>query len=229
MSHQTEDFRDEVKKEFQLERMILFSDAVFAIVITLMAIEIKLPEGAHLGTTMSNAHALHLLVPAITAYVISFFVIGAIWYRHLRLFSILKDYDKGLVIHNLALLFFIGLFPFTASLFTHAQGSVLAYTLYLGMIYCCLVAQLLLQRYILVRRPGLCVNTDLSEHKRLYQRTQVLTISFGISIALIFLTRQLITDPEMKTMATWWIFLVPLSVRIFAKKKPKAAAVAAKD
>ena len=37
--------QDEIKKEFQLERMILFSDAVFAIVITLLAIELKLPEG----------------------------------------------------------------------------------------------------------------------------------------------------------------------------------------
>lgn len=36
--------KDEIKKEFQVERMILFSDAVFAIVITLMAIEIKIPE-----------------------------------------------------------------------------------------------------------------------------------------------------------------------------------------
>jgi uncharacterized membrane protein len=36
--------REEIRKEFQVERMILFSDAVFAIVITLMAIEIRFPE-----------------------------------------------------------------------------------------------------------------------------------------------------------------------------------------
>lgn len=39
-----ETIKDEVKQEFQVERMILFSDAVFAIVITLMAIEIRLPH-----------------------------------------------------------------------------------------------------------------------------------------------------------------------------------------
>lgn len=228
MSTSDQDFRDEVKKEFQLERMILFSDAVFAIVITLMAIEIKLPEGSHLGSTISKSHALHLLLPAVTAYAISFFVIGAIWYRHLRLFSVLKDYDRGLVVHNLALLFFIGLFPFTASVFTHAHGSVFAYGLYLGMIYCCLLAQLLLQRYILVRRPALRVTTDLSEHLRLYQRAKVLSIAFGVSITLILITLSLTTDPDMRSMATWWILLVPISVRLFAKRKPKAA-LAAKD
>ncbi|MGL1204094.1 TMEM175 family protein, partial [Vibrio parahaemolyticus] len=43
MHEEKEMTRTEIKKEFQLERMILFSDAVFAIVITLMAIEIRLP------------------------------------------------------------------------------------------------------------------------------------------------------------------------------------------
>lgn len=45
MSTEKEEFisESEIKKEFQVERMILFSDAVFAIVITLMAIDIKIP------------------------------------------------------------------------------------------------------------------------------------------------------------------------------------------
>lgn len=223
MSHEKESLRDEVKKEFQLERMILFSDAVFAIVITLMAIEIKMPEGASLGRTIGKTRALHHLLPAIAAYAISFFVIGAIWYRHLRLFSVLKDYDRGLVVRNLALLFFIGLFPFSASVFTHAHGSILAYALYLGMIYCCLLAQFVLQRYILVQRPALCVTTDLTEHRRQFQRTKVLMITFGVSIVLIFITLRFITDPELKPMATWWILLVPLSARLFARKKKAVA------
>lgn len=39
-----QELEDDIKKEFQLERMILFSDAVFAIVITLMAMEIHIPD-----------------------------------------------------------------------------------------------------------------------------------------------------------------------------------------
>ncbi|HMC97610.1 MAG TPA: TMEM175 family protein [Flavobacteriales bacterium] len=219
MSEHKENLREEVKREFQLERMILFSDAVFAIVITLMAIEIKLPEGLHLGANIGTTRALHLLLPAILAYAISFFVIGAIWYRHLRLFSVLKDYDGGLVFRNLALLFFIGLFPFSVSLFTHAKGSALSYGLYLGMIYCCLVAQFVLQRYILLSRPGLRSGVDISEHLHRLHRTTVLVIAFGVSITLIFTTRHFLTDPDTKNMATWWILLVPLSVRLFAEKK----------
>jgi uncharacterized membrane protein len=74
---------NEIRKEFQLERMILFSDAVFAIVITLMAIEIKLPEteGSHsVDWTLS---IFYLLAPTFLAYCLSFFFIGTSWYQHL--------------------------------------------------------------------------------------------------------------------------------------------------
>ena len=42
----------------------------------------------------------------------------------------LKDYDRGLVVHNLELLFFIGLFPFSASVVSHGQGSPIPFTIY---------------------------------------------------------------------------------------------------
>ena len=44
MNKEGKEIKEEIRKEFQLDRMILFSDAVFAIVITLMAIEIRLPH-----------------------------------------------------------------------------------------------------------------------------------------------------------------------------------------
>ncbi len=94
--------------------MILFSDAVFAIVITLMAIEIHLPETPEGFTDASLLRAIFHLIPVILAYSVSFFF--------MKIFSLLKDYDKGLVIRNLLLLFFIGLFPFSASVVTKANG-----------------------------------------------------------------------------------------------------------
>ena len=118
--------REEIKKEFQLERMILFSDAVFAIVITLMAIEIKIPETERL-TDQTLAKALVHLLPTLTAYIASFIFIGAIWYQHLKMFSLLKDYDKGLVVRNMLLLFFVGLFPFSASIITRGKGQMIPF------------------------------------------------------------------------------------------------------
>lgn len=51
------------------------------------------------------------------------------------------------------------------------------------------------------------------------QRSKVLAIDFGVSIGMIFLTQRFITDRDLKSMATWWIVLVPISARIFGKKK----------
>jgi uncharacterized membrane protein len=168
--------KDEIKKEFQVERMILFSDAVFAIVITLMAIEIKIPEtNERLAGDLLQRELIHLL-PVIGAYVVSFFFIGSIWYQHLKIFSVVKDYDKGLVVRNLLLLFFVGLFPFTASLLTRTKGASIAFFIYLGIILCCMISQFLLQHYIIIKRPALRVNTNLEAHLQELKRKKILLI-----------------------------------------------------
>ena len=68
---------NELKKEFQLERMILFSDAVFAIAITLLVIEIKVPEIEKAELTEGRLlHALARLIPKFFGFAISFMFIS---------------------------------------------------------------------------------------------------------------------------------------------------------
>ena len=75
----------EEKKEFQLERIILFSDAVFAIAITLLVLEIKVPEiEGHTDIDLLNT-LLHL-TPKFIGFFVSFFVIGQNWVVHHKLF-----------------------------------------------------------------------------------------------------------------------------------------------
>jgi len=220
MATENEEFREEVRKEFQLDRMILFSDAVFAIVVTLMAIEIRLPESEDGAVHLSEA--LVYLLPVFTAYIASFSFIGAIWYQHLRVFGLLKDYDRGLVVRNLILLFMVGLFPFGVTVITHAKGSELGLAVYAIIILACLVAQYALQYYILVQRPGLCIRCDLSEQRQALHRRKVAILSVSASMALILATQSLATDPNVRVFAFWWILLVPISVRLFARKKTVA-------
>ncbi|MGC4041621.1 MAG: TMEM175 family protein [Flavobacterium sp.] len=170
--------REEIKKEFQLERMILFSDAVFAIVITLMAIEIKIPEDAEL-TDATFFKAMHHLVPTLLAYIVSFGFIGTIWYQHLKMFSLLKDYDKGLVVRNMILLFFIGLFPFSATIITRPRGQMLPFFMYLFMILFCVIAQYILYHYI-INNNTIRLNTDLTEHKKDLHKRKVAVIGFSV-------------------------------------------------
>src|SRR5882757_9798161 len=95
-----------LEKEFELERLILFSDAVFAIAITLLVIDIKFPE-VHEGESRTLEKLLRPTLFEFGAFAFSFFVIGRAWSEHLKICRHLKKYDQGLINRNLLFLFFI--------------------------------------------------------------------------------------------------------------------------
>lgn len=66
----------DIKREFQLERVILFSDAVFAIIITIMVLEIKLPEGMRHASAEKLEESFIELLPKLAAYIFAFFITG---------------------------------------------------------------------------------------------------------------------------------------------------------
>src|SRR5579863_1392221 len=97
--------QNELKKEFQLERMIFFSDAVFAIAITLLAIDLKIPEiSKKLITEEKLDSTLVELIPRFISFLISFFLIGNFWMTHHRMFGFVVNYSRKLLVVNLFLL-----------------------------------------------------------------------------------------------------------------------------
>lgn len=115
MSHQHHDIF-ESRKQFQLERMILFSDAVFAIAITLLIIEIKIPHFEHQPTQHELIEGLLEKLPDFIGFIISFVVIGQFWSNHHKLFGYITDFTPGLSWLNLLLLFWVVLMPFSSYL-----------------------------------------------------------------------------------------------------------------
>jgi uncharacterized membrane protein len=156
------DAEDEIKKEFQLERLIFFSDAVFAIIITIMVLDVKLPDIAQAGEAASK-NAFIQILPKLIAYIISFFAVGSIWMRHLRIFSFLKDYDTPLIALNLLFLFSVSLFPFALS-FVFSSTQVMHYTwgvyTYMGIVYFTVFTQTLLVGYLVKHKETLCVKSN---------------------------------------------------------------------
>lgn len=216
--------REEVRKEFQLERMILFSDAVFAIVITLMAIEIRLPgHGAHENDTQLLEDLKHLL-PVIIAYAVSFCFIGMMWYKHLQLFSLLKDYNRNLVVCNMVFLFCIGLFPFSASLVGgNTSGIQTPLFVYMGIIALCKTAQHVLNEYI-IRHPELRLNTNLDDEVRKLKKGRFITIMLLAMFVLVGITNIMIADPGQKPLAMMWMLIFPFAQRIYKKINPAVEA-----
>ena len=116
---------NELRKEFQLERLILFSDAVFAIAITLLVIEIKIPELHDHVSDKALLKELGHLIPKFVGYFISFILIGIYWTVHHRIFSYVINYDAKLLRLNLFFLFFIALMPFSTGFYSEYGGSEL--------------------------------------------------------------------------------------------------------
>jgi uncharacterized membrane protein len=90
-------------------RLEAFSDGVFAVAITLLALNLTLAGPGH-GTSLSHQIGTHW--PAFVAYLISFFTIGIIWVNHHALIQTVKTVDRTLLFLNLVLLLFVVLIPF---------------------------------------------------------------------------------------------------------------------
>lgn len=99
-----------------LERIVFFSDAVMAIAITLLAVDIRVPDLPPPEAAAELAFRLGELNPQIISFVISFVVIGIYWMAHHRYFAMIRDYDNRLIMINLLFLMFIAAMPFIASL-----------------------------------------------------------------------------------------------------------------
>ena len=98
------------KQDSALERIIFFSDAVIAIAITLLAINLKIPQSADGHFSMQ---ALRDSAPSFAAFLISFLSIGHFWTIHHRIFNNASGYDPQLMWLNLFWLICITLLPFS--------------------------------------------------------------------------------------------------------------------
>jgi uncharacterized membrane protein len=98
------------------ERLVFFSDAVFAIAITLLIIEVRLPDLPRGATEDQLREALGALIPKVFAYVLSFATIGLYWLAHWRRFRYVARVNERLVAINLVLLGFVAFIPFPTAL-----------------------------------------------------------------------------------------------------------------
>ena len=101
-------------EELALERIVFFSDAVIAIAITLLVIDIRLPEIT--GPAAEELpRALLALWPRYLGFVVSFLVVGSYWFGHHRIFRAVRRYDDLLIWLNLVFLLCIAFIPFASS------------------------------------------------------------------------------------------------------------------
>ncbi len=215
----------EIKKEFQLERVILFSDAVFAIIITIMVLDIRLPEGLRHADAITIKRAFVQLIPKILAYGLSFFLVSKFWREHLKMFSILKDYDSKLLAYNLLYLFSISLYPFAVSLVSgntdleSMQFTWAGYT-YVGIFLFSTFSQTLMATYLVNNQHKLCYNVSNLDSILTYKARRlnyfIIPIMISIMVAISYLALQPVF--AIYTLALYGIAMSRISKKYYPKK-----------
>ncbi|GAA0728268.1 TMEM175 family protein [Sphingomonas japonica] len=115
---------DEDRDKQGLERTTFFSDAVFAIAMTLLIVEVKLPHIPH-ATGEELGQALLNLIPNYIGFLVSFSVLGRFWIVHHEVMGVLKGTNRRLIAVNLLLLLAVAFMPFpTAVISEHVQLRV---------------------------------------------------------------------------------------------------------
>jgi uncharacterized membrane protein len=104
-----------IKTDHPLERLVFFSDAVFAIAITLLVIEIHPPHLPRGSADELHLQVLAQLIPAFLGYFISFWVIGNFWMGHHRAFSLASHYHPRILGWNMSLLAVVAFMPFATA------------------------------------------------------------------------------------------------------------------
>jgi len=127
-----------------VHRSEALTDGIYAVAMTLLVIELKLPEHGADGL----AHALVHLLPKVLAWVISFFVLAIFWFGHHRAFSYVRRADGKLVALTVVQLAFVSLMPFSSALVGEHGRDLLSQIIYSLNMFALAVAALLTWSHI---------------------------------------------------------------------------------
>ncbi|MER6535622.1 TMEM175 family protein [Streptomyces sp900105755] len=180
------------------ERLSMLGDAVFAIAITLLALDITVPEGLR---DSEVPHALRELLPAIGAYLLSFAVIGVLWLTQHALFRMIATVDRWLLYLYFALLAVAAALPFPTKLISEYGETAAATACYSGSI--ALSLGFLGAMYLrLLAAPALAVTgTDPAELRASVRRSALHVLVFVTAIPLAF------WSPGLAKY--WWLMVIP--------------------
>lgn len=122
---------------FAKSRVEAFSDGVFAIIVTLLVLEIKVPHLAHPESVRELSEALTALLPKIMSWVISFLIVCVIWVNHHRILSQVEHLTHGFFWLNALLLLWCSFIPFPTALLGDYFSNPLA-----AFVFGCILAMM---------------------------------------------------------------------------------------
>jgi uncharacterized membrane protein len=177
-------------------RLEAFSDGVIAILITIMVLELKVPE--HDG---ADWHALQPLLPVFLAYVLSFIFVGIYWNNHHHLLHACTKVNGKVLWANLHLLFWLSLVPFVTHWMGRNHNAPLPTAIYgVVLLFAGIAFTILAHTLVSLHGPDSMLATAFGSD--LKGKLSVLLYAFAIPLAFV---HQLIADAIYVGVALMWL------------------------
>ncbi len=157
------------------DRLTAYSDAVFAVIVTIMVLELKAPDEAAFS-------ALWPLWPTAISYVVSYLFIAIIWINHDYLMRFVGPPTLGLIWINFVHLFTVSLLPFATAWVARTRLASAPVAVYAALFVCIDIAYNVFEREVLAQTEG----HHLSERMRRMARRR------SLSVLAIFITAMLV-------------------------------------
>jgi uncharacterized membrane protein len=169
-------------------RIEAFSDGVIAIIITIMAFDLKVPELREPFSNQDVWSALLTVIPKLSSYMLSFIVVAILWLNHHSLFDKLPHSTSKLVWYNMFLLFAMSLIPMPTS-FLAAHPFLPEAVMFYGFILCLnSFGFLLLRRYVEIEAKLLSYNPIIHRSNRASVLLYLLSVPLAfVSVYFSFL------------------------------------------
>ena len=157
-------------------RLLAMTDGVVAIIITIMVLELKAPEG-------TDFHALHELWPVFFAYALSFIYVAIYWNNHHHYFHLVSRVNGAVLWANFHLLFWLSLIPFTTGWLGENHAAPLPVAAYGAVLLCCAIAYTILN-WALIRNHE--AGSLLSKSSGVNTKGMFSIVSYVAAIPLAF-------------------------------------------
>lgn len=212
MSASTTSIKPSVFLSVSKHRVDALGDGVFAIVMTLLVLELKIPELARNSGVGVVGSALKHDLPVFFSFLITFILASLFWYLHHMLLNFVTEVRPRLTVLNLGFLLFVALLPFSTGMLGHFLRNPLAQTIYFGNQFA--IALLLLIQWKSARSLGV-IKDPASQEARVFN-IRVMALPLAALVAALCSW----ANPNISFYA---FMAVVLGSRIYARRtlKPK--------
>ena len=190
------------------DRLLAFSDGVFAIIITIMVLELKVPHE-------SSLDALFKVGPVFLSYVLSFIYVAIYWNNHHHMLELVQRISGASLWANMFLLFWLSLVPFTTGWMGETQFATWPTALYGLTLLMPAISYTILQRALIAAHPS---NARLGEALGQDAKGKISLLLYAVGVGLAFYNTWFALA-LFAAVALIWLVPDPRIERIVAKEE----------